>query len=132
MVSKVFEKLGNNRIVDHLEKYDLFSDLQYGSRSSQSVANLLTFVSDRFARAFNRSGALDISKALDRVWHAGFLHKHKSYGISGQMFGMISYFLGNRQLRVVLVWMASLHKNIQLMLEFLKGPFLVLHFSYYT
>ena len=28
--------------------------------------------------------------------------------------------------------MGSLHKNIQLMLEFLKGPFLVLHFSYYT
>ena len=26
----------------------------------------------------------------------------------------------------------SLHKNIQLMLEFLKAPFLVLHFSYYT
>ena len=26
-------------------------------------------------------------------------------------------------------WMESLHKNIQLMLEFLKGPFLVLHFS---
>ena len=28
--------------------------------------------------------------------------------------------------------MGSLHKNIQLMLEFLRAPFLVLHFSYYT
>ena len=28
-------------------------------------------------------------------------------------------------------WMESLHKNIQLMCEFLKAPFLVLHFSYY-
>ena len=28
--------------------------------------------------------------------------------------------------------MASLHKNIQLMSEFLKAPSLVLHFSYYT
>ena len=28
--------------------------------------------------------------------------------------------------------MGSLHKNIQLMLEFLKTSFLVLHFSYYT
>ena len=26
VVSKVFEKLVNNRIVDHLEKYGLFSD----------------------------------------------------------------------------------------------------------
>ena len=29
-------------------------------------------------------------------------------------------------------WMERLHKNIQLMLEFLKAPFLALHFSYYT
>ena len=29
-------------------------------------------------------------------------------------------------------WMGSLHKNIHLMLEFLKAPFLVLHFRYYT
>ena len=29
-------------------------------------------------------------------------------------------------------WMGNLHKNIQLMLEFLKDLFLVLHFSYYT
>ena len=27
-------------------------------------------------------------------------------------------------------WMESLHKNIQLMLKFLKAPFLVLHFFY--
>ena len=33
-VSKVFEKLVNNRIVDHPEKCDLFSDFQYGFRSS--------------------------------------------------------------------------------------------------
>ena len=29
-------------------------------------------------------------------------------------------------------WIESLHKNIQLMWEFLKTPFLILHFSYYT
>ena len=46
--------------------------------------------------------ALDISKAFDRVWHAGLLHKLKSYGISGQIFGLISSFLSNRRLRVVL------------------------------
>ena len=34
VVSKVFEKLVNNRIVDHLEKYDLFSDFQYSFTSS--------------------------------------------------------------------------------------------------
>ena len=105
VVSKVFEKLVNNRFVDHLEKYGLFSDFQYSSRSSQSTADFLTVVSDRIARVFNRSGAtvaLDISKAFDRVWNAGLLHKLKSYGISSQIFGLISSFLSNRRLRVVL------------------------------
>ena len=43
---------------------------------------------------------LDISKAFDRVWHTDPLHKLKSYGISGQIFGLISSFLSNRRLRV--------------------------------
>ena len=34
VVSKVLEKLVNNRIVDHLGKCGLFSDFQYGFRSS--------------------------------------------------------------------------------------------------
>ena len=57
VVRKVFEKLVNNRTVDHLEKCDLFSNFQYGFRSSRSTADLLTVVSDRIARAFNCSGA---------------------------------------------------------------------------
>ena len=46
--------------------------------------------------------ALDISQAFDRVWHADLIHKLKSYGISGQIFSLISSFLCNRQLGVVL------------------------------
>ena len=46
--------------------------------------------------------ALDISKAFDRVWHAGLLHKLKAYQIPGQIFGLISSFLSNRRLQVVL------------------------------
>ena len=84
-----------------------FSDFQYGFSSSRSTADLLTVVSDRIAKAFNKSGvtravALDISEAFDWVWHAGLLHQLKSYGISDQIFGLISSFLSNRQLRVVL------------------------------
>ena len=46
--------------------------------------------------------ALDIFKAFDRIWHAGLPHKLTSYGISGQIFGLISSFLCNRRLQVVL------------------------------
>ena len=63
-------------------------------------------MSDRVARAFSGSGAtravaLDVSKAFNRVWHAGLLQKLKSYGILGQIFALISSFVSNRQ-RVVL------------------------------
>ena len=71
VVSKVFEKLVNNRFVEHLAKCGLFSDFQYCFRSIWSTADLLTVASDRIAWTFNMSGAtqavaLDISKAVDR------------------------------------------------------------------
>ena len=51
----IFEKLLNNRIVDHLEKRRLFPEFRYGFRSSRLAANFLTVVSDRIARDFSRS-----------------------------------------------------------------------------
>ena len=107
MDSKVFEKLVNNRIVDQLEKSDIFSDFQYGFRSPPSTSDLLPVVSDRVAKVFDSSRdtqalALDISKAFDGVSHPGLLHKLKFYGIYGQIFGLTSSFLSNRWLQVVL------------------------------
>ena len=101
---------------------DLFSDFLYDFRSSQSTAGHLTVLSDRIAKAF-------------------------SWVLTG--FGMLVFFtnlsLMEFQFRHLVLfplssvidsfgwsWMRSLHKNIQLMLEFLKALFLVLHFSYYT
>ena len=50
VVSKIFEKPVNNRLVDHLEKCGLFSGFLYCFRSPRSTANLLTVVSNRTAR----------------------------------------------------------------------------------
>ena len=49
----------------------LFSDFQYGFRSSRSTADILKVASDRIVRSFNwpgatRAVAFDISKAFDR------------------------------------------------------------------
>ena len=40
--------------------------------------------------------------AIGRVWHAGLFHKLKSYRFSGRIFGLISSFLSNKKLEVVL------------------------------
>ena len=57
---------------------------------------------------FSRATALDTSKVFDRVWYAGLPHKLTSYGILGQLFGLISSFLSNRQL-----WMVLDGKSVQ-------------------
>ena len=94
-----------------------------------------TVVSDRIVRALNRPETargveLDISKTFDRVWHAGLFHKLKSYGILGQIFGLISSFLSNKRLQAVLGGKCSQEYPV-------KGgdpqsSILGLHFSYYT
>ena len=72
MISNVFEKLVNNKVVDYLEICGLFSDFQYGFSRPRSTADFLTVASDRIARVFNRSGAtrtvaLNVSNAFGRV-----------------------------------------------------------------
>ena len=124
VLSKVFEKLWNYRIFDHLEKCGLLSDFQYSSRSSWSTADLLTVVSNGIARVLTGLGLLEL-------WH--LIYPRLLTG-----FGMLVYFTNLRviefQVRYLALfllfsviesfkwfWMESLHKNIQLMLEFLKG-----------
>ena len=76
--------------------------------------------------------ALDISNAFDRVKNAGYPQK-----LSLTEF-LVRYLVLFLFFSVITIdgfkwfWMGSLHKNIQLMLYFLKAPFLALHLSKYT
>ena len=120
VVSKVFEKLVNNRTVDHLKKCGLFSDIQYGFRSSWSTADLLTVVSDRIARALSRSGttravALHLSSSSTNVSLMESEIKYLALFFLFSVIGSFEWF-----------WMKSYHKNIQLMLVFLKATFLMM------
>ena len=40
---------------------------------------------------------LDISKAFDKVWHEGIIHKLKRNGISGNLLSLLTDFLINRK-----------------------------------
>ena len=54
VVCEVFEKLVNNRLADHLEKYFLIFRIILGPL--EQFVDLLTIVSGIIARVFNRSG----------------------------------------------------------------------------
>ena len=82
VVSKIFEKLKNNRLVNHLKKCNLFSDFQY------DFTDLLDQLQ---IRVFNQCGAtrdfaLDILKSFDRVWYTGILYKPRFYGQMEYLF----------------------------------------------
>ena len=43
----------------------------------------------------------DFSKAFDKVWHRGLLHKMKAYGITGKLVDWFSSYLKDRQQVVI-------------------------------
>ena len=55
---------------------------------------------------------LDVSKAFDRVWHEGLLHKLKEAGISGKLLNWFQSYLTNRKQRVVIEGAASILKEL--------------------
>ena len=64
--------------MDHLNKADLLSDIQYGFRSSRSTADVLTVITHRISRALDsnfddRVITLDISKPFDKDRYKGLL-----------------------------------------------------------
>ena len=106
IISKLFESVINKRVLDHLVKNNLMSDVQYGFRSYRSTADVLTVITHRISEAIAKGNhtrliALDISKAFDKVWHKGLLHKLSSY-ICGNMHAVIKSFLSGRSLKVVI------------------------------
>ena len=44
----------------------------------------------------------DFSKAFDKVWHKGLIHKIKSYGVDSNLLNWFSSYLQDRQQRVVI------------------------------
>jgi hypothetical protein len=107
ILAKVLESLVNRQLIQHLEKNQLLSDTQYGFRSKRSTADLLSLATEVWLKSLDEYGesrvvSLDISKAFDRVWHKGLLHKLPGYGICGAALRWISSYLSNRKISVVL------------------------------
>ena len=82
---------------------------QSGFCPSDSCVNQLIAITHEIFEAFNcnpslevRSVFLDISKALDKVWHDGLLYKLKSMGISGELYNLLENYLSDRFQRVLL------------------------------
>ena len=104
---KVLERLVCKHLFHHLRDNNLLSSLQSGFLPGDSTVNQLTYLYNTFCQALDsgkevRAVFCDISKAFDRVWHAGLLAKFKAAGVSGNIHAWFADYLSDRKQRVVL------------------------------
>ena len=104
---KVFERLIFKYLFNHLQDNNLLSSLQSGFIPGDSTINQLTFLYNTFCQALDagkevRAVFCDISKAFDRVWHSGLLHKLQAAGVTGAVLAWFRNYLCDRKQRVIL------------------------------
>ena len=103
VAGKIFERIWYNNMYELFTENNLISPNQSGFKPGASCINQLLSITHEIYKSFDnglevRGIFSDISKALDKVWHQGILHKLKQNGISGKL----TNFLNFRKQRVVL------------------------------
>ena len=104
---KVFERLIFKYFFNQLQDNNLLSSLQSGFIPGDSTLNQLTFLYNTFCQALDAGKEVkavfcDISKAFDRVWHSGLLHKLQAAGVTGAVLAWFRNYLCDRKQRVIL------------------------------
>ena len=104
---KIFERLIYNEMYSFFTENDLISSNQSGFKQGDSCINQLLSITHDIYQSLDqgyevRGVFLDISKAFDKVWHKGLIHKLKQNGIGGPLLKILTDFLKSRKQRVVL------------------------------
>ena len=109
LFAKVFERVVFKNLYQFLKENSLITKNQSGFTPGDSGTNQLISLIHDIHSAFNdnsclevRSIYLDMSKAFDKVWHDGLLHKLKQNGIDGKVSAFFKNYLSDRQQHVVL------------------------------
>jgi hypothetical protein len=118
ILAKVFEKVVFKHLFNYFRDNFMISIWQSGFLPGVSTVTQLIEIHDQFCRAVSqgkdiRVVFLDISKAFDRVWHAGLIHKLRKHGIKGRLLAWLVDYLRDRQQRVVINGVSSSWGNIQ-------------------
>ncbi|CAB4015541.1 Hypothetical predicted protein, partial [Paramuricea clavata] len=111
-LSKICERIVFIRLYNLLLEIGFLYKFQSGFRPGDSTVNQLLYFVHQIYCAFEagkevRVVFLDISKAFDRVWHAGLLKKLEAIGIRNPLLQWFESYLENRIQRVVIEGQSS-------------------------
>lgn len=101
VISKIFELIIKNRMLDFLNQTKFFNDRQYGFLPGRCTDDaLLSHITDITSsierKSITASLYLDISKAFDTVDHSILLDKLHNIGFRGSMLNWFETYLKNR------------------------------------
>ena len=94
-------------LFNYLRDNKIVSIHQSGFIPGDSTVNQLVSIHHDLCKALENYNDIqliffDISKAFDKVWHKGLLHKLKCIGIKGPLYQLFHDYLDNRKQHVVL------------------------------
>ena len=106
-LGKIQERVVYIHLYRYLKTNDLLNRRNSGFKELDSAMNQLLLITDKIHKALEQGQEiclvfLDVSKAFDRVWHSGLLHKARCMGIGGILFDWLCDYLQDRRIRAVI------------------------------
>ena len=132
-ISKIFEKLILNRLINFLNSNSVLSPRQFGFTKNRSTKDALTTLTENLYDSLNSNEVtisifIDYKKAFDTINHSILLRKLQLYGIRGLPLQLLKTYLSDRQQTVKLgdSYSSSKIVNIGVPQGTILGPILFL------